>query len=188
MRCSFVGCESKTTNTNTDGVKLHFYKYPKSELLCKLWVDLSQQEDNFNVKYARVCGKHFTADNLCMPTLNLPQRRRCTEKLRVHEPNIKSNTTASESKTNVASENELDTQQSFDNSNDCVISESNVRECPSEGLHSHEDSVDVKRICRFCLTDSNNTVRIAWDEWEYSELTPLYEQITNAKVSKILCF
>lgn len=183
MRCSFVGCESRTTNTNDNGVKLQFYKYPKSELLCKLWVDLSQQGDDLNVKFARVCGKHFTADNLCMPTLNLPEH--CTSKLRAREALINRNTTHG------TPENEVCNQlQSFDNSNDCpfnpLISESNVKEYPSEDLDAYEDSVDVISICRFCLTDSNDTVRIAWDEWEYSEMTPLYEQITNAKVSKVL--
>lgn len=190
MRCSFVGCKSRTTNTNHKEVHLQFYKYPKSELLRKLWIDLSQQGDDFNVKYARVCGQHFTADNLCMPTLNLPQKR-SANKLHAHEALIILNTTASKSKTLVASENDVDTLLSLGNSSDCpfsnpLISESNIKVCPTEDLDLHKDSVDVKRICRFCLTNSNDTVRIAWDDWKCSELTSLYEQITNAKVGSVI--
>lgn len=50
--------------------------------------------------------------------------------------------------------------------------------------------VDLKRICRFCLNecDAADTVRIAWDVWEHSKLTQLYEEITNVEVRNSLSF
>lgn len=197
MLCSIVGC------SNNDKVHTGFYRFPKDEVLCDLWIDLSQRRDGLNVQNARVCSKHFTADDFrlggskkyinkeAVPTLFLPAAVQ-------NHPFI-----IAARKQVIAVDNpesmELEAQKSvlldhdyiFDIKMPNLAKNSSVKPAKNQSgpefivEQANDCVVDLKRICRFCLNacDDADTVRIAWDVWELSKLSQLYEEITKLKVN-----
>ncbi|KAL1490052.1 hypothetical protein ABEB36_012796 [Hypothenemus hampei] len=59
MKCAVYGCVSDNQSENfTVGTK--FVGFPKEKHLQSVWKNLCKRKDNFSVKYARICSKHFS--------------------------------------------------------------------------------------------------------------------------------
>ena len=62
MRCAIFGCN------NDNQVKafqkdIRFFRFPKDNVTRQLWVIPCCRSDSFNELNARICSKHFTADD-----------------------------------------------------------------------------------------------------------------------------
>lgn len=97
MRCAVAGCS--TDNQSKKGEKYPLYRFPKHDKkTCGIWKNACKRDDNFNLKTARICAKHFHADDFkrdlqsellgyvsknirqlkqdALPTLNLPNKKK----------------------------------------------------------------------------------------------------------------
>lgn len=150
-----------------------------------MWIDLSQRHDGFNVLNTLVLSfkKEQKKIQSSIPILSLPAasknrppfviagRQRILEVADSHEM---------EKPEFIHQE----AQQPFftDHDNNFDIKMQSGPKNASKPFN--ECVVDLKRICRFCLNECEaaNAIRIAWDAWEHSKLSQLYEEITKAEV------
>lgn len=96
MRCAVTNC-----NVNNKGkgftLKKQFFRFPKDENVCSIWVNVCKRADTFNIKTSRICSLHFDKDSYVrnlkyellggtpikqrllkpngIPTLNLPMEK-----------------------------------------------------------------------------------------------------------------
>lgn len=61
--CSVYGCKSnhyKKQKTNDGvGINIRFYRFPQNSEMAQRWKFKCYRSDNFNIKTARICDKHF---------------------------------------------------------------------------------------------------------------------------------
>lgn len=62
MRCSLALCKSDNMCKNFDK-KVMFFRFPTDPNLQKVWINVCKRKNRINVKYARVCSKHFSEDS-----------------------------------------------------------------------------------------------------------------------------
>lgn len=59
MRCAVYGC--RADNSLKDFSRdVKFFSFPKDKDFQAVWKHLCKRADTFNVKYARICSKHFS--------------------------------------------------------------------------------------------------------------------------------
>lgn len=67
VRCAVFACKSNNKKTlknpanNENSISYH--SFPKNEGLCKEWINKCSRSDKFSTKNARICSKHFSADD-----------------------------------------------------------------------------------------------------------------------------
>ena len=62
MRCAVFGCNNNNQSKDCDK-NVKFFTFPKQHTLRKLWEIACCRADKLNADTARVCSKHFCADN-----------------------------------------------------------------------------------------------------------------------------
>lgn len=62
MRCSVYGCNADNQSKYfTDDIK--FFSFPKDKKMQIVWKRLCGRGDDFNIRNARICSRHFNEDN-----------------------------------------------------------------------------------------------------------------------------
>ena len=59
MRCTVYGCgvDNQAKYFSPD---IKFFSFPKDKKMLDIWKNLCKRDDDFNVKNARICSKHFS--------------------------------------------------------------------------------------------------------------------------------
>lgn len=63
--CAVAGCNSNNNKKSKNmSCSYRYFTFPTSNKeICKLWVQKCYQKSDFNVKYGRICSKHFSDDD-----------------------------------------------------------------------------------------------------------------------------